>query len=352
MYGGRRPDFDPDQIMRDLQRSWGRFIRRLPRGLSGLLAFSLIVLALLIWSATGFYTVGPTDQAALRLFGQYRGLEGPGLHWYFPSPVGARNIEAVLETKTMELGFRPGQRSVPVEAEMITGDLNIVDNQLVVQYRIVDLEKFLFRVSDPGDPDRNPAPGRPDGRTLKDAAEAALRQVVGQRTIDDPLFVNKEQVQEDTRALLQQILDDYNTGILVQQLVLQQVRPPSAVQDAFDDVVRARVDKEARINEARAYEQDRLPRARGAAQTVIQAAEAFKQARLARARGEAARFLSVLAEYQASTDVTRQRLYLEAMEDILPHIAIFIVDPAASSNLVPFLPLTGQGLSLDEGQRP
>ena len=352
MYGGRRPEFDPDQILRDFQRGFASIRNRFPRGVSGLLGFGIVGLLALFWLATGIYQVGPTEQAALRLFGQVRGIEGPGLHWYVPSPVGTRNTEAVLETKTMELGFRANQRAIPIEAEMITGDLNIVDNQLVVQYRITDLEKFLFRVADPGDPDRDPQEGRPDGRTLKDVAEASLRQVVGQRSIDDPLFVGKEAVQEDTKLLIQQILDDYNTGIQVLQVVLQQVRPPSAVQDAFDDVVRARVDKEARTNEARAYEQERLPLADGAARQVIEAAEAFKQARIARARGEASRFLSVLEEYQSSKEVTRRRLYLEAMEDILPAISIFIVDMESSGNLLPFLPLTSQGLPfLEEQQR-
>ena len=339
MYGQRRPEFDPDQVLRNLQQGWSDFRRRLPGGAFFLLLAGGFSLIFIIWLASGFYTVGPTEQAALRLFGQFRGVEGPGLHWYPPSPIGTRNKEAVLETKTMELGFR-GNLDVPVEAEMITGDLNIVSIPLVVQYRIVDLGKFLFNVSDPGDPDRDPRAGRPDGRTLKDATEVALRQVVGQRAIDDPLTDDKEGVQEDAKILLQQILDDYETGIEVQQVVLQQVRPPDAVRDAFDDVVRARVDKESRINEANAYEQDRLPRANGAAQQVIQAAEAFKEARVARARGEATRFLAVLNEYQESQEVTRQRLYLEAMEEILPGVTVFIVDQEGSGNLLPFLPLT------------
>ena len=340
MYGGRRPEFDPDQVLRNIGQGWNDFRRRLPKGASGLLIFGGISLVLLVWLVSGVYTVGPTDQAALRLFGQFRGLEGPGLHWYLPSPVGTRNIESVLETRTMELGFRANQRSVPGEAQMITGDLNIIDIQLVVQYRIADLSKFLFQVSDPGDIDRDPRPGRPEGRTLKDATETALRQVVGQRSIDDALTTGREEVQQATKDLLQLILNDYNTGIDVQQVVLQTVRPPDPVRDSFDDVVRARVDKESRINQARAYEQDQLPRAKGAAQQVIQAAEAFKEARVARAKGESSRFLSVLKEYKESKDVTRRRLFLEAMETILPGISIFIVDAQSSGNLLPFLPLT------------
>jgi membrane protease subunit HflK len=179
----------------------------------------------------------------------------------------------------------------------------------------------------------------PEGTTLKDATEAALRQVVGQRSIDDVLTINREAVQVDTLRLLQRILDDYKTGLEVLEVRLQKVRPPDPVRDAFDDVVRARVDKEARINEALAYQQDKLPRARGDAQRILQAAEAFKAERILRATGEADRFTSVLNEYKGSKAVTRQRLYLEAMEEILPGLKKFIVSPDTGGNLLQFLPL-------------
>ena len=222
MYGERRPEFDPDELMRNLRGSLGRFGGSVPRGFSAvLLAFGGLLALALLWGATGFYTVGPEEQAAVRLFGQFRGTEGPGLHWYPPAPIGTRNVEAILETKTMELGFRSEPaRDVSVEALMITGDLNIIDIQMVVQYRIVDLGKFLFQVGDPGDAERDPREGRPDGRTLKDATEAALRQVVGQRSIDDALTAGREAVQEDTKVLLQQLMDDYQSGIEILQVVL------------------------------------------------------------------------------------------------------------------------------------
>jgi len=342
MYGERRPEFDPDQFIRNLQAQWATIRTRLPGGgRSGMLVVLGLVIIGLLWAASGFYTVGPTEQAANRLFGKFSGLQGQGLHWYPPSPIGKVDVEAVDLIQTMELGFRSDPlRDVQIEAEMITGDLNIVDVQLVVQYRISDLEYFLFNVDDPGDPDRDEREGRPDGRTLKDATEAALRQVVGQRSIDDPLRVAKVAVQDDTKVLLQAILNDYKTGIEIVAVQLQTVRPPDVVRDAFDDVNRARVDRETRINEALAYEQDQLPRARGAAAQVVQASEAFKLARVARASGEAAEFLAVLAEYELSEDVTRQRLYLEAMEEVLPNIQLFVIDEGAGSGVLPFLPLT------------
>ena len=345
MYGERRPELDPDQIVQNLRQNWDGIRSRLPGGGgSRLIIFGLILLIILVWLGSGVYTVSPGEQAAVRLFGKFQGTEGPGLKWYFPSPVGTRNIENVLETKRMELGFRSNAGAatdVSLESTMITGDLNIVDVRLVVQYKISDLEKFLFRVDDPGDADRDPTEGRPDGRTLKDATEAALRQVVGQRSIDDVLTVGKEAVQTDTRTQLQSLMDSYDTGIQVETVALQEVTPPNAVRPAFDDVVGARSDKETRINQANAYEQDRVPRAEGAAQQTIRAAEAFKEARIARARGEAAEFLSILAEYSQSRDVTRTRLFLEAMEDILPGVTLFVIDEGAGSGILPFLPLTG-----------
>ncbi len=343
--GPRRQEFDPEQLLKNLREGWEQFRNRLPKGGLGWIVGGFFGIIALIWLATGFYTVDAEEQAALRLFGEFRGTEGPGLHWYPPAPIGTRNVEAVLETKTMELGFRADgvSRDIPVEALMITGDLNIVDIQMVVQYRISDIEQFLFRVDDPGDPDRGLRIGQPDGRTLKDATEAALRQVVGQRGIDDVLTVAKEEVRDDTTQLLQEILDDYGAGIEVLSVVLQTVRPPDPVRQAFDDVVAARVNKEARINEARAFEQDRIPRAQGAAQQVVQGAQAFKQARIARAEGEAAQFLAILTEFQNSREVTRQRLFLEAMEEILPSISKFVIDPAAGGSQLQFLPLTPDG---------
>ena len=344
MYGERRPEFDPDQVVQNLRQSWDGIRSRLPGGGSRLFILGLIVVALALWLGTGFYTVQPSEQAALRLFGAFRGTEDEGLHWYPPTPIGTVDVVSVDETQRMELGFRTSAGGVTtdeaVESRMITGDLNIVAIDLVVQYRIKDLGAFLFNVADPGDPSRpNAVEGHPDGRTLKDAAEAALRQVVGQRSIDDPLRVGREAVQADTQALLQEIVDDYNAGIEILNVQLQEVQPPDQVRDAFDDVNRARVDRESRINESLAYEQDRLPRARGAAEQVTQAAQAFKEARIARAQGEAAEFTAVFTEYAQSQEVTRTRLFLEAIEDILPGVTLFILDDSTGGAL-PLLPLT------------
>jgi membrane protease subunit HflK len=335
-----------EEILRGIGSAINNVLQRLGGGGVKLIILGLLVLGAIVWLGSGVYQVGPREQAALQFFGEFQNTEGPGLKWYFPPPVGKRTIVDVQVTRNLELGFFTTPTGAVsdqnVEALMITGDLNIVNVQMVVQYRIANLKDYLFEVDDPGEVLRGIEQGNPEGRTLKDATEAALRQVVGQRSIDDTLVLKREQVQADTRLLLQRILDEYQTGIEVLNVALQTVRPPDQVRAAFDDVVNARVDKESRINEALAFEQDRIPRAQGDAQQTIQSAEAFKAERIARATGEASRFLSVLEEYEKSKDVTRQRLYLEAMEEILPGITKFIL-AEGSGNLLQFLPLTDQG---------
>ena len=312
-------------------------------GVAGLILAAVVVIAI-IWAATGFYTVGPDEQAVLRTFGKITGTESGGLHWYYPGPIGRRDVVAITTTRRLELGFRSGAdgftvaQSVTNESLMITGDVNIVDVQAVIQYNITDLEKFLIKVDDPGDPDRGIQPGSPDGRTLRDIAETALRQVVGARNIDDVLTTEKEQVQTDVLFKMRELAATYETGINVQVVLLQNVNPPLEVQSAFEDVVRAREDRERLINLAEAYQAAEIPKAIGEAAKVTEAAEGFKTGRIARAQGEADGFEAILAGYLNSPVVTRQRLYLEAMEDILPGIKKFIL---SDSSVLPFLPLDG-----------
>ncbi|MEX2431095.1 MAG: FtsH protease activity modulator HflK [Dehalococcoidia bacterium] len=349
MYGERRPEFDPDQFMKNLREGWDNFKSKLPGdGNIGALIIGGIVVLLLIWLATGFYIVGPGERAAVRLFGQFRGIEEQGLKWYFPAPVGARDIVNVEVLRTMQVGFReePQFRPVEVEAQMITGDLGLVTIEMVVQYRVAEVENFLFNVSDPGDPDRDIPPGRPDGRTLRDATEAALRQVVGQRGIDDALTIARAAVEADTLVLLQELMMDYETGLQILNVQLLNVEPPAPVAPAFSDVVNARLNRQSRINEAQAYEQDRLPRAQGAAAQVVEIGQGFREARIAQARGEAAQFTAIWQEYQASPNVTRQRLFLETMERVLPGLHIYVLDGQGGNGVLPFLPLApinGQG---------
>jgi membrane protease subunit HflK len=336
--GARQPEFDFQDILNRIQNGLGPILKRLGGGGVGLVVVLALGLIAVIWAATGTYTISPGEQAALRLFGQAQDqpIIQTGLHWWWPGPVGKRDVVQVTETRRMEMGFRrteAGDVSFDTEALMISGDLNIIDVRMVAQYNITDLNDYLFNVSDPGEQGRV-TEGRPDGRTLKDAAEAALRLVVGQRSIGDVLAVERIAVEDATRTKLQEILDSYGTGINIISVELQNVQAPDQVRDAFDDVLRARQDKERVINEAQGFENQVLPEARGTAARIIEEAEAFKRARIARAAGEASQFNAILEEYQKSQEVTRERLYLEAMEEILPGITKFIISPDTESILV------------------
>ncbi|HIM59459.1 MAG TPA: FtsH protease activity modulator HflK [Dehalococcoidia bacterium] len=312
-------------------------------GLFGIIFLVAIVIAI-VWAGTGFYTVGPDEQAVLRFFGKKSGTASGGLHWYYPAPIGKRDVVAVTTTRRLELGFRSGAdgftvaQSMTNESLMITADVNIVDVQAVIQYKISNLTNFLFNVDDPGDVDRGIPAGQPDGRTLRDIAESALRQVVGSRNIDDVLTTEKEQVQTEVLLIMRQLAKDYESGIDVLQVLLQNVNPPLEVQSAFEDVVRAREDKERLINLAEAYQASEIPKATGEAAKVTEAARGFKTGRIARAQGEADGFEAILEGYLLSPDVTRQRLYLEAMEEVLPGVTKFIL---SDSGVLPFLPLSG-----------
>jgi membrane protease subunit HflK len=321
----RQEDSEPnfDQVLERIRD----FLKRFRIGGGGSLAYIVIgvlAVALVIWLGTGIYTVQPGEQAAVRLFGEFNSTEDEGLHWWWPTPIGARDIVRQDEVRRLELGVR-GDTTILTESLMITGDIdeagnpgeapNIVDVQLRVQYDIKNIQDFLYRSVDPA------------GVTIKDAAETSLRQVVGSRPIDDVLTDKKEEVQAETKLLLQGLLDLYETGIRVREVKLQNVFAPEQVKDAFDDVVRAKEDKARIINLADAYKEDILPRARGDAARQLQDAEAFRQQRIALSTGEAKKFLAILREFRKAPEVTRQRLYLEAMEEILPGIQKIIGEP-------------------------
>ena len=336
MYRPEESEVNLEQILERIRNALRRLRFGGGSGLS-LIVIGLFFVAALIWLGSGFYTVQPGEQAALRFMGAFNNIQKEGLHWYWPTPIGARDIVAVQQIRKLEIGVR-GDTPVLQESLMITGDPdeeglpgeapNIVDVQLLVQFNIKDIESFLYRAVDPL------------GVTLKDATETALRQVVGSRPIDDVLTDKKEDIQAETKILLQNLLDDYQTGVNVTEVKLLNVFAPEQVKDAFDDVVRAKEDKARIINLADAYKEDILPRARGDAARLTNAAEAFRQERIARAEGQSTRFLSILEEYEKAPSITRQRLYLEAMEEILPGIAKFIVSEEAGGGLLQFLPLT------------
>ena len=299
-----------------------------------------IPIIVVLWLLSGIYIVRPDEQGVVRMFGKAVRVTQPGPHYHLPRPIERVNKVKVKQVRRIEIGFRtsspgpPAQyRFVPEESLMLTGDEQIVDAQTIVQYQIKNPEEFLFNVKD-----LEMSQG-----ALMDAAEVALRQVVGQRPIDDVLIGEKLQIEIDIRELLQQIIDGYNSGLRVVEVKLQTVRPPKEVASAFSDVVSAKEDKDRLIKEAEGYREDVLPKARGQAQKIIREAEGYKAERIKRAQGDADRFLSVLKEYTKAKDVTRKRLYLETMGRVLPGIRKFVIDSEVGGNLLQFLPLEKGG---------
>lgn len=295
----------------------------------------LVVLAL--WLATGIYIVNPDEVGVVQRFGAYHRMTGPGPHYHIPYPFEKVQTPKVTQVRRFEIGYRtistptgmdPQYRIVPEESHMLTGDENIVDVQFIVQYQLNDPAKYLFNIQAPD-------------ASVKSAAETAMREVIGYNKLDAALTDGKPAIQDETRALMQMIMDRYESGIQILAVQLQDVQPPEPVIDAFRDVVRAREDAVRITNQAEAYRNDIVPRARGEAAIIVNQAEAHKEAVVRRAEGEAQRFLSILAEYKQAPDVTRKRLYLETMEEVLsnPELSKTIISDQAINQVLPYLPL-------------
>jgi membrane protease subunit HflK len=307
----------------------------------GLLLLGIV----LIWLATGVYTVGPGEQGVVRRFGKEVARVGPGLRYHWPRPIERVDVVNVEVVRRVEVGFRsvPRYSLVPQESLMLTGDENIVDAQAIVQYRVKDAGEYLFRVMDPD-------------QALRDATEVGLRSVIGRTLIEEVLTVGRVEIQNQTREFLQQLLDTYQAGLTVTEVKLQVVDPPEQVKDAFHEVVRAREDRERLINEARGYQEDVIPKARGEAAQMLRAAEAYKAQREIRAQGEAAKFLSILEEYQKAREVTEQRLYVETLQRVLPKAQKIVIGSQLEGQLLPLLPLReqmplGRSTTSSDGQR-
>jgi len=289
-------------------------------------------IALLFWLFTGVYTVGPDEVGVVQRFGKFDRTVHSGLNYHMPFPLETVKTPKVTEVKRIEVGFRTvgknQYRTVERESLMLTGDENIVDAELIVQYKIKDPLNYLFNFIGPE-------------LTMREASEASLRTVVGRHNIDEALTSGKYQIQEETKELLQSILDKYETGVQVVAVQLQDVSPPKQVIDSFKDVASAKEDKNRMINEAEGYRNDVIPKARGEAQAMIREAEGFREARISRAEGDVAKFKAILKEYSKAKDVTRKRLYLEAMEEILPGLEKYIVPSGEDGNLLNLLNLGG-----------
>jgi len=297
----------------------------------------VLLVALVIWLASGFYIVRPDERGVVLRFGKVVRESGPGPGWHLPWPIEAVLKPSVTAIRKEEIGFRtvsvgpPAQyREIEAEALMLTGDENIVKLEFIVQYRIrpdaTGPTDFLFNVRAPED-------------TVRAAAEAAMREVMGRTTIDDVLTEAKEKVQQDAQKGLQETLDRYRSGVEIVTLKLQDVDPPDQVNDAFKDVIGAQQDRERLINEALGYANDVVPRARGEAAQLVNEAEAYRASKTREATGAAQRFVSQQEAYAQAKAVTRERLYLETMEAILPDATKVLLDEASARQAVPYLPL-------------
>jgi len=288
---------------------------------------------LVIWLASGIYIVAPDEAGVVKRFGKYIYTTKPGPHFHLPYPIETVIKPKVTEVKRIEIGFRtidPGPparyRSVPKESLMLTGDENIVDMDLIVQYKVKDPVDYLFNVYN-------------IPKTVKDATEAAIREIVGKNNIDEILTTGKYKVQQDAKKLLQGILDKYKAGIMVVAVQLQDVHPPEQVMQAFKDVASAKEDKIKYINEAQGYRNDIIPKAKGQAEKVLNEAQGYLKSKVAEAEGDASRFLQVYEQYKSAKDITRKRLYIETMEKVLPKAKKIVVDPKIGGKVLPLLPL-------------
>ena len=339
--GGNNPWGEGSSNNRDLENSikkakekFGRFKLGSPRNLS-----IFIIVALLIWLATGFYRVEPDEQGIELLFGKWnQTTTEPGLHFFFPTPIGKVMTPKVENIRKINVGYRSAsdlgfstssnsERNVLEESLMLTGDQNIVDVHFTVLYKIKDAGKFLFKL-------RNPE------TTVKDMSESVMREVVGQRELEFLLTGGRQEVEQVVRSDLQDILDEYESGVLVQSIQLQSVNPPALVIDAFDEVQRARQDKEKLVNEANSYLNKIVPNARGDAAKLVQEATAYKEQVIKQAEGVAQNFIDVYNSYKDTKYVTRQRIYLETLTEVLEGPNKIILDSTGEGQgVVPYLPL-------------
>ena len=296
--------------------------------------FPMIGIGLVFWLLTGTYVVGPDEVGVVQTFGKHTRVTQSGLNYHLPYPIETVQTPKVTEVKRVEIGFRTmgnnQYRTIEKESLMLTGDENIVDAELIVQYKIKDAASYLFNFVEPV-------------LTVREAAEASLRTVIGKHKIDEALTSGKFLIQEETKDLLQSILDKYGSGVLVVAVQLQDVSPPKQVRAAFKDVASAKEDKNRMINQAEGYRNDVIPKARGEAQAMISEAEGFREARVSRAEGEVAKFNAMLVEYKKAKVVTRKRLYLETMEEILPNINKYIIPGGDGGNLLNLLNLNNKG---------
>jgi len=283
-------------------------------------------LALAVWLATGFYIVEEGSRGVELRLGKYSQTTTPGPRWHWPYPIENHEVVNISQVRAIEVGHRNSQKTkVKEEALMLTQDQNIVDVQFAVQYTLKSPEEYLFNNRGPDE-------------AVRQVAETAMREIVGRSKMDYVLYEGRGEIASSAKVLMQKILDRYTTGILISTVNLQNAQPPEQVQGSFDDAVRAKQDKERLKNEGEAYANDILPKARGLAARLIEEANGHKQRVVANAQGDASRFSAVVAEYEKAPQVTRERMYLETIQQVMQNTSKVLVDQKGGQNLL-YLPL-------------
>ena len=293
---------------------------------AGISAGVVAVVIGFLWLVSGFFIVQEGQTGVVMTFGKFSHSTQPGFNWRWPYPIQAHEVVNLSQVRTVEIGYRSNVRNkLARESLMLTDDENIIDIQFAVQYRLKDASEWVFN-------------NRDQEETVKEVAETAIREIVGKSKMDFVLYEGREKVAFDTSALMQHILDRYKIGVLVTNVTMQAVQPPEQVQASFDDAVKAGQDRERQKNEGQAYANDVVPKARGAASRLLQESEGYRSRVVANAEGEAARFSKILTEYQKAPGITRDRMYIEAMQQIFSSTTKVMVDTKSSNSMI-YLPL-------------
>ncbi|MFZ6861220.1 FtsH protease activity modulator HflK [Undibacterium sp. Ji67W] len=338
----KSPDTPPDleQIWKDLNQRLNRFLGQKGDGSGGnggsgfnsdpvnakLGVGAIVLVFLFVWLVSGVFIVQEGQTAVITTFGKYTHVAGAGMNWRWPYPIQNQEIVDVSQVRTVEVGYRSNVKNKQArESLMLTDDENIVDIQFAVQYKLKNAVEWLYS-------------NRDQDEMIRQVAETAIREIVGKSKMDFVLYEGREKVASDVGALMEQILNRYKAGVQIANVTMQGVQPPEQVQAAFDDAVKAGQDKERQKNEGQAYANDVIPKARGEASRMLQEAEGYKSRVVSNAEGNASRFKQVLNEYQKAPVVTRDRMYLETMQQIFASTSKVMMDTKSGNNMV-YLPL-------------
>lgn len=351
----KRSDQDIDELLKKAQQMFGGAGNKFNGGIGGIGGGAIFLIILVVWLLSGIYIVDTAERGVVTRFGALVTETMPGPHWHIPYPIESVTKVNVDRIRTTEIGYRSDAQnrsgSVLAESLMLTRDENIVDVRIAVQYRVQSAADYLFNVKDPDE-------------SLLASSESAIREIVGKNTMDFVLTQGRNEVVAQVRELTQKNLDDYEAGLFITSVNLQDAQPPEQVQSAFADVVKAREDRERLINEAEAYANRILPEARGQAARIVEEARAYRDQVVSRAEGQADRFTSVVTEYKKSPEIMRERLYLDAMSAVLSNTSKVLMGAEGSNNIMylpldkmmgsgsgsnqstlPLSPITGQGSS-------